>query len=90
MKLFHASIFLALILLFAKTTHAAQIRLKGDDPNLVSVEFYGEIQPADFDALRRLIEPRLAPNNSFRWFFLNSNGGRCGDGDEDWAIHKDA
>ena len=66
MKLFHASIFLALILLFAKTTHAAQIRLKGDDPNLVSVEFYGEIQPADFDALRRLIEPRLAPNNSFR------------------------
>ena len=75
MKLFHASIFLALILLFAKTTHAAQIRLKGDDPNLVSVEFYGEIQPADFDALRRLIEPRLAPNNSFRWFFLNSNGG---------------
>ena len=36
MKLFHASIFLALILLFAKTTHAAQIRLKGDDPNLAT------------------------------------------------------
>ena len=75
MKLFHTSIFLVLILLFAKTTHAAQIQLKGNDPNLVAVEFFGEIQPTDFDALRRLIEPRLSFNNSFRWFYLNSNGG---------------
>lgn len=75
MKLFHTSIFLVLILLFAKTTHAAQIQLKGNDPNLVAVEFFGEIQPTDFDALRRLIEPRLSLNNSFRWFYLNSNGG---------------
>lgn len=75
MKVFHTSIFFALILLFAKTTHAAQIQLKGDDPNLVAVEFSGEIRPADFDALRRLIEPRLSATNSFRWFYLNSNGG---------------
>ena len=75
MKPFHASIFLALMLLFVKTTHAAQIQLSGNDPNLVAVEFSGEIKPADFDALRRLIEPRLSTNNSFRWFLLNSNGG---------------
>lgn len=75
MKVFHASIFLTLILLFANTTHAAQIQLKGNNPNLVAVEFSGEIQPADFDALRRLIEPRLSATNSFRWVYLNSNGG---------------
>lgn len=75
MKIFQVAIFLASMLVIAPTTHSAQIELTGLDPNLVSVEFTGEIQPADFEELRRLIEPRLSTTNSFRWFKLNSRGG---------------
>lgn len=61
--------------LLANTAQSAEIRLKGVDRNVVAVEFTGAIQPSDFDLLRRMIEPRLAINNTFRWFFLNSPGG---------------
>lgn len=74
MKVFCMTIVFALALLVTNA-HSAEIRLKGVDQSLVAVEFTGEIQPSDFDVLSRLIEPRLATNNSFRWIFLNSPGG---------------
>lgn len=61
--------------LLVTNVHSAEMRLKGVVPNLVAVELTGEIQPSDFDILRRLIEPRLATNNEARWVFLNSPGG---------------
>ena len=74
MKVLCKAIVFALALLLTNA-YSAEIRLKGVDQSIVAVEFTGEIQASDFDALRRLIEPRLATNNSFRWIFLNSPGG---------------
>lgn len=61
--------------LLVNTAHSAQIRLKGVNPDVVAVEFIGEIQPSDADALKRLIEPRISGANKFRWIYLNSQGG---------------
>lgn len=74
MKVLYKGIAIALALL-ATDVHSAEVRLREIDQNIVSVEFTGEIKPPDFDALRRLVEPHLATNNSFRWVFLNSPGG---------------
>lgn len=74
-KFFSITIILASAFL-VHTAHAAQMRLKGLDPNSFPyVEFNGEIQPSDYETLRRLIEPYLSPSNSFRVIDLNSRGG---------------
>ena len=71
---FCIAIVIALVLL-VNTAHSAQIRLKGENNNVVSVEFIGEIQSSDADALKRLIEPYLSSTNVFRTINLNSQGG---------------
>lgn len=74
MKLYCAAIFFAFAS-WANVAQSAQFQLKGVDADIVAVELNGEIQPSDFETLKRLIEPRLSTSNSFRWVFLNSPGG---------------
>lgn len=74
LKVFCKAIVIALATL-VNTVHSAEIRLKGANSGAVYVEFFGEIQYSDADALKRLIEPYISRANSFRVIDLNSRGG---------------
>ena len=66
---------LVVLTVLVNIAHGAQIRIKAARPDLVSVELIGEIQPADAEALKRLIDPRISSANKLRWIYLNSVGG---------------
>lgn len=75
MKSFFCKAIVIALALLVNPAHSAEIRLKGANSGAVYVEFIGEIQPSDAEALKRLIEPYISRANAFRVIYLNSQGG---------------
>ncbi len=75
MKSFFCKTIVIALALLVNPAHSAEIQLKGANSGAVYVEFIGEIQPSDADALKRLSEPYISPANAFRVIDLNSQGG---------------